>query len=169
MSSSETHDPSDSSTQRTLEGVMLRIVEDRHPGWRPVSWNSLSIELGLPQAWRKAKPDAVWRESDGGIVIAECYARIDPLKSGHCRKLAMDALKTLTLRNVIKQPEQLLCLLIVPEELEKQLQADSWLSMAIRQAMEVVTVSLTEEQRQSLREAVRRQGAGQARRVKSEK
>ena len=160
-------DPSDSSVQSAVERIMLEIIHDRNPSWQIVEWKSIAAELNLSLVWGKAKPDAAWQDSDGRFIIAECYARVDELKPGHRRKLAMDALKLLSVRNAVNDSLQLRCLLIVPEELEKQLRADNWLSEAIRQAAEVVTVRLSDGLLKQLRETVKLQGAGQARRVKT--
>ena len=168
MGDPEVRDPSDSSVQLVIERIMLETIQERHPSWQLVEWKSIATELNLPPVWQKAEPDAAWQDSDGGFIIAECYARVDALKPGHRRKLAMDALKLLSLRNAVTDPILLRCLLIVPEELEKQLLTDNWLSVAIRQAAEVVTVRLSDDLLNRLREAVELQGAGQARRIKTE-
>ncbi len=157
------HDPSDSAVQQKIEQAMLAYLHETQPDWHLAEWVSVAIELGLPQVWQQAKPDAVWRLDNGGVVVAECYARIGALKPGHRRKLAMDAFKLLSLRNAVSTPNLLRCLLIVPEELQRQLQGKGWLPLAIHQAAEVVTVKLTDDQCQQLREAVERQGTGQAR------
>jgi len=167
MSHRTDRDPSDSGVQREIERDMLDWLNERHPDWHPVEWASVASDLGLPPAWKKAKPDAVWKLADGRIAVAECYARVDYLKTGHRRKLAMDAFKLLSLRDAVTDPNRLRCLLIVPEELDQQLQTDGWLPLAILKAAEVIAVRLTDGQRQKLREAVERQAAGQARTRKS--
>ena len=159
-------DPSDSSVQSAIERVMLEIVQDRNPDWKIVDWKSIVAELNLSLVWQKAKPDAAWQDCNGRFIIAECYARVDELKPGHRRKLALDALKLLSLRNAVNDPLLLRCLLIVPEELEKQLLTDTWLSVSIRQAAEVVAVRLSDDLLTQLRETVKLQGAGQARKIK---
>lgn len=156
-------DPSNSAVQIEIEQSMLVTVQLSHPDWRTMDWKEVAKELDLAPVWQGARPDAVWQDNDEVIIIAECYARIETLKTGHRRKLAMDALKLTSLRNAVKDPKRLRCLLIVPEELDRQLQSDNWFSVSIHQAAEVVTVKLSEDQLEKLRRAVELQGAGQAR------
>ncbi len=167
ISHSVDRDPSDSSFQIQFEKVMLEILQENHPNWRPVDWMEVSIDLGLPTVWQRAKPDAVWKDENGIIIIAECYARVDKLKAGHRRKLAMDVLKLLSLRRAAADPKSLRGLLIVPEELDGQLQANDWFSEAIRQAVEVISIRLSDDQSHKLRKAVESQASGQARTKKT--
>lgn len=163
MSDETAFDLSDSTAQRTIERVMLDHMQAAHPEWRPATWKEIAVILGLAPVWKQAQPDAVWESADGTIIIAECYARVKRLLAGNERKLALDALKLLSLRNAAPEPQQLRCLLIVTAEVEHELQKNGWLQAAIRQAVEVVGVALAEVHRRALDEAVSRQSSGQAR------
>lgn len=156
-------DPSDSSTQREIEREMLNIFQADHSDWVPMEWKIVAYELELPLVWQNAKPDATWRDNNGNFIIAECYARIGELKSGHCGKLAKDVLKLISLQRAISTPLRLRCLIIVPGELAVKFKGASWLFEAIRQAVEVIPIPLTEIQHNKLRDAVKRQADGQAR------
>ena len=155
--------PSDSSFQLNLEKSMVEAVLRDHPSWQIVVWQNISAELGLGSIWQNARPDGAWQDEDGCYVIAECYAHVGKLKPGHRRKIAMDVLKMLSLRNAVISPKSLCCLLIVPEDVNNQLQAEDWFSIAIHQAVEVVSIQLTPEEQQKLQETVAHQSLGQAR------
>ncbi len=146
-----------------IEAALLRQLQERHPTWVPAPWWEVADELGLPATWRHARPDGVWR--DGAmLVVAECYARIGALKSGHRRKLALDALKLMALRpHVASAGREMRGLIVVPAELAAHLEGDGWLPEALRLAAEITPVELTAEERQRLEVAVARQGQGQAR------
>lgn len=161
-------DPSDSSTQREIEREMLNIFQTDHPEWVPMAWKTAASEFELPLVWQNAKPDATW-QYNGDFIIAECYARIGELKSGHCGKLAKDVLKLVSLQRAISNPLRLRCLIIVPEELAVKFKGASWLFEVIRQAVEVVPIPLTEIQHNKLRDAVNRQAEGQARSSRANK
>lgn len=163
MSQAGDRDLSDSTIQLDLEYSILDEICKHHPDWHPVQFPIIAANLGLQEFWQRTKPDGTWETGDGRVIIAECYARIGALKPGHRRKLAMDVLKLISLRSAAVDPNRLRCVLIIPEELEGQLTAKDWLSAAIRQAVELEIVKLTDEQRNMLKEAVNRQAAGQAR------
>src|SRR4030042_1238810 len=111
----------------------------------------------------KVKPDAVWRDVAGVIIIAECYARIGKLKPGHRQKIASDILKLISLRDELGEDNPPRLLLVVPEELAYQLEDDDWLSIVIRkETVELFKVHLSAEQRNELQKAVSRQADGQA-------
>lgn len=162
-------DPSDSAIQREIELVMLCRLGEQHPDWRRVSWNTVAAKLGLLAVWRNAKPDAVWETDAGEIIVAESYARCGELKSGHRRKMAMDALKLLALRDAIPDGKRIRCLLVVPEELVARLKGDSWFPLALRLAAEIIPVALLDDERDRLGEASRLQGLGQARTKRTSK
>jgi len=157
------HDPSDSRVQGEIELMMLQRLADQHPEWKPADWRGIAVELNLPFVWQKAKPDAVWKTDAGEVVIAECYARIGRLKAGHNRKLAMDALKLLALKNAIPIGGRVHYLMVVPEELVAGLEGDGWFPVAIRLAAAIVPVCLQESERQKLGDAAQRQAQGQSR------
>ena len=155
-------DPSDSAVQRDIELKMLQRLVEQHPDWQRVTWKTLSAELGLSPIWKKAKPDAVWKNNSNRIIIAECYARVGELKVGHLRKLAMDAIKLLALRDALKG-YSVQCLLVVPEELKGKLTSDGWFPAALHLVAEIVSVDLQEDERKELVAASTRQAQGQAR------
>lgn len=161
--SKDDHDPSDSRVQRAIERVMLQRLADQHRDWTSADWKSIALELGLPSVWQRAKPDAVWMTHAGEVVIAECYARIDRLKAGQRRKLAMDALKLLALKSAIRVDSRVQYLLVVPEELVAAFEGGGWFPVAIRLAAAIVPVCLLESERQKLREAAQCQAQGQSR------
>jgi hypothetical protein len=158
---------SDSTVQAEIEVEILANLQVQHPDWQLLTWREVATELRLPAVWQNAKPDAVWEDSDGVIIIAECYARAGELKAGHRRKLAMDILKLISLRGEIGDRKPLRLLMVVPEDLGKHLENNDWLSVVIRKELELIRVTLSNEQHQSLREAVRRQAEGQARRKRA--
>lgn len=155
--------PSDSAVQRAIEVAMLKRLEASHPEWVRVDWSTTSKELGLPLVWQQAQPDAVWHSGPGQLVVAECYCRIGVLEAGHRRKLALDALKLVTMRGQTPDPSRLRCLLVVPEELAGRLAGEGWFSVAIQASAELVPVVLSDDERGRLFEATRLQAAGQAR------
>lgn len=157
------HDPSDSRVQREIELVMLQRLADQHRDWTPADWKAIALELGLPPVWQKAKPDAVWKTHAGEVVIAECYARIGKLKAGQHRKLAMDALKLLALKNTIPIVGRVQYLMVVPEELVAAFEGDGWFPVAIRLAAAIVPVCLLESEREKIGNAAQRQAQGQSR------
>jgi len=159
----EDHDPSDSRVQREIELVMLQRLADQHLDWKPAEWKAIAGELHLPSVWQKAKPDAVWKTDAGEIVIAECYARIGKLKAGQHRKLAMDALKLLALKNAIPLDSPVQYLLVVPKELVGAFGGGGWFPVAIRLAATIVPVRLLDSERESLGNAAQRQAQGQSR------
>lgn len=161
--SKDDHDPSDSRVQREIELVMLQRLADQHRDWTPADWKAIALELGLPSVWQKAKPDAVWKTSTGDVVIAECYARIGKLKAGQHRKLAMDALKLLALKNAISLDSRVQYLLVVPEELVGAFEGGGWFPVAIRLAATIVPVCLLDSEREKLGDAAQRQAQGQSR------
>ena len=158
----ETH-PSDSTAQGMVERAILERLGAEHPEWRPIEWRLAAAELGLSSVWQKAKPDAVWRSGPDELIIAECYARVGSLKPGHRRKLAMDALKLLALYHHCPAAKRLRCVIIVPEELRKQLERDGWFCVALRMAAEIMPIALSDVERKLLADATERQADGQAR------
>jgi hypothetical protein len=105
----------------------------------------------------------VWKTDAGEIVIAECYARIGKLKAGQHRKLAMDALKLLALKNAIPLDSPVQYLLVVPKELVGAFGGGGWFPVAIRLAATIVSVRLLDSERESLGNAAQRQAQGQSR------
>lgn len=158
-----TPDPSDSSAQRAIETIMLRQLEEQHPDWHAVSWKTTASTFGLSVSWQKAEPDAVWETDSGEIIVAESYARIGDLKPSHRRKLAMDAFKLQTIRQILPKTENVRCLIIVPEEIAACLQGDSWFCEALRLTAEIVPISLHEHEKKTLKDATALQAQGQAR------
>lgn len=156
-------DPSDSVVQREIEMEMLHRLGEKHQQWRRISWKSLAAELGLAPVWQKAEPDAVWKTDSNQIILAECYSRVDELKTGHRRKLAMDAFKLIAIRNALGSSTRVRCLIVVPKELRDNLDGDGWFPTALYQATEMVPVELLEEEKRRLATAVTRQAQGQAR------
>lgn len=164
-----TPDPSDSAAQREIESVMLIRLEEQHPDWHRVIWKAVALELGLSSVWQKAAPDAVWETESGEIIIAESYARVGELKPGHRRKLAMDALKLLAIKQTLPEGKNVRYILIVPEELTGKLNGDCWFSAALRVSAEIVPVTLLENEKQKLSDATNLQAHGQARTAKTRK
>jgi hypothetical protein len=169
----ETH-PSDSVAQRKVELAMLHRLGEQHPEWQRSDWKVTATKLALPAVWKEIQPDAVWRTTavtsgQEEIVVAECFAHIGKLKPGQLRKLAMDALKLLALRQQCSDATLLRCVIVVPEELRKALQMGGWLCAAIRIAGELMPVVLTDDERKQLADATRLQADGQARSRKPEK
>lgn len=165
----DTPDPSGSAVQREIESVMLRRLEEQHTDWHRVIWKAVALELGLSSIWQKAAPDAVWKTESGEIIIAESYARVGELKPGHRRKLAMDALKLLAIKQTLPEGKNVRYLLIVPEELTGKLNSGSWFSAALRISAEIVPVTLLKNEKQKLSDATNLQAQGQARTTKTRK
>jgi hypothetical protein len=155
-------DPSDSAVQREIELVMLYRLSKVHENWEKIEWKPFVMELGLSSIWQKVKPDAIWRTNTQEIIIAECYARVGELKAGHRRKMAMDALKLLALRDALKG-KNVRCLLVVPEELKKHMSNASWFPVALHLVAEIVTVKLQKDEFNALIVASTGQATGQAR------
>ena len=151
--------PSNSMVQIKIEKDMLSYVMEQNPSWQKISWTDLSAGRELAA---KVKPDAVWRDLEGVIIIAECYARIGKLKPGHRRKIATDILKLISLRDEFAKDNPPKLFLVIPQELGFQLEGDDWLSMVVRNEIELFKVPLSDDQRQTLLEAVKRQGEGQS-------
>lgn len=159
--------PSDSSVQRDIEIAMLKRLEASHPGWIRTEWSAASKELCLPLVWQQAQPDAVWHSGPRQVVVAECYCRIGALAAGHRGKLALDALKLVTMRSHAPDPSRLRCLLVVPDQLAGRLVGEGWFSVAVQASAELVSVTLSDDERRRLVEATQLQAAGQARSRKS--
>lgn len=154
-------DPSDSTVQREIEREMLHRLGEQHDDWQRVNWRTLAAELGLALMWQKTEPDAVWKK-DSEIIIAECYSHIGPMKTGHRRKLAMDALKLLALKGILEQnPVRLL--IVVPEESKGELAGAGWFPVTLRLHTEIVPVNLLEDETKRLMIASSLQAQGQAR------
>jgi len=155
--------PSNSMVQCRIEREMISYLEKHHPDWRQIDWYDLCAgkELAL-----RVKPDAVWRDGEGVIIIAECYARIGKLKSGHRCKIATDILKLFILRDEFDKKEPLRLILVVPDDLGSQLEDNDWISMVIRKESMLVKVPLSDEQHLKLINAVKLQGEGQSHSVK---
>lgn len=151
--------PSDSRVQREIEEEILSDLEKLNPYWQNVDLSKLPAGRELA---RKVKPDAVWRDEKGIIVIAECYVCVGKLKPGHRRKIATDILKLISLKDEFGKDDSTRLLLVVPEELGNQLEDNDWLSVIISKKIELVKVHLNDEQHQRLIVAVKHQGEGQA-------
>lgn len=156
-------DPSDSKVQRDLEHTLLSRLEKGHSDWIRSTWKSVAGELHLPEVWKKAQPDAVWKTLGGGIIVAECFAHLGNLKAGQRRKLAWDVLKLQGIRSVVSPSVPITCLIVVPQGIDSTLKGNSWLSEAIRTVAELHEVELTPEERSRLKEGIERQASGQAR------
>jgi len=150
---------SDSKVQRDIEKEILAELEENHPNWQRVDLLALPAAKELA---KKVKPDAVWKDENGIIIIAECYVRIGKLKPGHRRKIATDILKLISLTDELGEENSMHLLLLVPEELGTQLEGNDWLSLVIKKRIELVKVHLNDEQHLILQDAVKRQAAGQA-------
>jgi hypothetical protein len=159
MTVSRHYHPSDSAAQRKIESAMLERVCEKN--WQIVAWKEAADALGLPKIWSQVKPDGVWKDDTGTFIVAECFARIDRLKPGQKRKLALDAFKLQSIRNELVDMKRLRCLLVVPEEIGNELRDGSWLSAAIQHSATVTEVRLTAEEVVALREAVAGQRRGQ--------
>jgi len=155
--------PSDSAVQREIESVLLQRFGDRNPSWVRVEWRQAASALGLAPVWAKAEPDAVWRTDNDDIAIAEAYSRVGILNEGQKRKLAKDALKLLALQHALPAGKRLKCFLLVPDELVPRLNGDGWFPLALRVAADIVSVPLTEAERQQLLTASDQQALGQSR------
>ena len=152
--------PCNSLVQRDIEKEIIADIVKQHPGWQPD--DLLNLPAGRELAG-KVKPDAVWKDEQGIIVIAECYVRVGKLKPGHRRKIATDILKLISLRGEFGKENPPRLQLIVPEELGPQLEDNDWLSIVIRNEVELVKVALNDKQRIELQQAVNRQADGQSR------
>jgi hypothetical protein len=151
---------SDSKVQRNIETEVLTEFEKQYPHWKKV--DLLTLPVGKELA-KKVKPDAVWRDEEGIIVMAECYVRVGKLKPGHRRKIATDILKLISLKDEFGEDNPPHLLLVVPEELGPQLEGNDWLSLVISKRIILVKVPLSDEQRLRLNNAVKLQADGQAR------
>jgi hypothetical protein len=155
--------PSDSQVQRDIEKEVLAKFDNQHSTWKKV--NLVNLPAGKELA-KKVKPDSVWKDDDGVLVIAECYVRIGKLKPGHHRKIATDILKLISLKDEFGKRKPPRLLLIVPDEIGSQLEGKNWLSLVISKRIELVKITLTDEQRLKLQNAIEWQGEGQSRRRK---
>ena len=160
--------PSDSTAQQTVERAIIQRLSAEHPEWQPLEWGVVAKTLGLSPVWQGVKPDAIWRTENDELIIAECYARVGTLKSGHQRKLAMDALKLMVLCRQLAELKRVKCLFVVPQELEKQLKREGWFCAALMIAGDVVPVELLDDERRLLTDTTQRQADGQARSHKRE-
>jgi hypothetical protein len=156
-------DPSDSAVQHEIELAMLDRLGKLHPDWQRVTWKTEAAELGLSSVWQNAKPDATWKTGSDQIIVAECYARVGELKAGHRRKLAMDALKLLALRQALPHRQHIRFLLVVPEELTRPLKGDVWFPAAMYLAAELIPMALLASEKKRLGEATALQAQGQPR------
>jgi hypothetical protein len=152
--------PSDSHVQRVIEKEMLSDLEKLHPDWQKQDWHALIVGREFAS---KVKPDGVWRDSNGVIIIAECFARIGKLKPGQHRKIASDVLKLIYLKEELSDKNSVCLLMVVPEELGLYFKSDDWLSIIISKKIDLVKIQLSDQQRKQLLDAVSRQGEGQSR------
>jgi len=155
-----TSNPSDSLVQRDIEKAMLSNLEKQHSDWQKIDWHEL---IGGREFSGKVKPDGVWRDSNGVIIIAECFARIGKLKPGQHRKIASDILKLIILKEELMDEYSLRIMLVVSDELGLQLEGNDWLSIIVSKKIELTKIPLSDEQRISLLKAIQRQGEGQSR------
>jgi hypothetical protein len=156
---------SNSKVQRDIEKDMLACLHRQHADWHEVDWLNLSVGREFAV---KVKPDGVWCDPEGVIIIAESYARIGKLKPGHRRKIAADILKLISLKDEFGEDSSPCLLLVVPEDLGSQLEGSDWLSIVIRKTIRLIKVPLTDEQRHNLSDAVKLQAEGQAHSPKSD-
>ena len=156
--------PSIARVQQDLEPVLLRRLEEENPEWKRVIWKDVAPGLGIPLLWQGTKPDAVWEEPYSNrkrYIIAECYVRIDPLKPGHWRKLAYDALKLISLqRAMLERGHTVRSLMVLPMQLKEHLREDRWLFEALK-AVEPTFVALSAPEELEIRNATAAQGRGQ--------
>jgi len=160
--------PSDSAAQELVERAIIQRLSAAHPEWQPLKWDVVAKALGLSPVWQGVKPDAIWRTENDELIIAECYARVGVLKSGHKRKLAMDALKLMALCRQLADAKRLKCLIVIPQELEKQLKREGWFCAALTMAGDVLPVDLLDDERKLLADTTQRQAEGQTRSRKRE-
>jgi hypothetical protein len=139
---------------------MLRRLAEQHSDWRLGNWSEVAANLALPAVWHAVKPDAVWNTPCDEIIVAEAYARIGKLKSGHRRKLGLDALKLLAIQRMLPNDKQIRCLLVVPSELKGQIEGDGWFPAALRLAAEITPIELLECERRKLVDACEQQALG---------
>ena len=110
------------------------------------------------------------RLQDDHLIVAESYSRIGELNAGHRRKIAMDALKLLSLKHTLADKRRVRYLIVVPDELSKRLSnLEGWFPTALDIAAEVVSVALLPSERKKLVGASARQAQGQARMKRSRK
>lgn len=158
--------PSDSKPQREIEKIMIRRLGEQHSDWEARKWKDVARQLGLPETWLKAEPDVVWNTPEA-ILVGECYARTGKLSAGHRRKLAMDALKLIALRQLRSAAHGLRCALVVTEETNAQL-CGGWFADAIH-LVEIIPIGLSKEEKLILEAATDRQASGQARQRRFQK
>ncbi len=149
---------SDGKVQIDLGTDMCSTLENQNPGWHQVNWHDFTVGREFAS---KIEPDGVWQDENSVIIIAECYARIGKLRKGQHRKIASDVLKLISLKEEFTQ-DSLRLILVVPEDLGPQLEGNDWLSMIISKEIELFKVPLSDEQRNNLLNAIKRQGEGQA-------
>jgi hypothetical protein len=75
----------------------------------------------------------------------------------------MDALKLIALCRQLADAKCLKCLIVVPQELEKQLKREGWFCAALTIAGDLLPVDLLDDERKLLTDTTQRQGDGQAR------
>ncbi len=126
------HHPSVASVQGELEAVLLDRIQASEKDWTRVEWFEASVNLGLEPVWQRVELDRVWKTRRGHLVIAECYCRVGVLNPRHRRKLALDVLKLVAIRERLPTPDRVHGILVVPNELEQQLRGEAWLAVAIR-------------------------------------
>jgi hypothetical protein len=147
--------PSDSSVQRRLESVLIERAETANPGWARIAWSDvIAGNDDLPDYARSIKPDAVWRDNDGALILGECYTRVGALKGSAPDKLMADITK---LRLVQEFIPAMRIVLVMPAELARQLRG--WVyAAACKVFATVIPIAMTAQERAMLAVTVKKQG-----------
>jgi hypothetical protein len=141
----------DSTEQRQAERLMLDLLEGH-------------LHYRLKHPWRLSLPDGGRLEVDGGTddpahpLLVEVWAHQGPPKSAQKAKVLTDAFKLSFAATLLPRRPRLLLLFSDPEAAAPFRSPRTWSAAAIRQAgIEVMVVTLPEEERVKLRDAQRRQ------------
>jgi hypothetical protein len=133
---------SDSSVQLAAEAKILKVLQATFgPG--------LKEDTVLLDDTAPVQVDAV---SPKKTVFIEIFAHQGLLKSGQKRKVALDALKLITIGR--EHPGAELVIALADDAAAASLKSDSWLAVALRAwNVKVVVVTLTDDTRAQLRNA----------------
>jgi hypothetical protein len=133
---------SDSAVQREAEHVVRRQLAAR-----------LGVDLAPTTIRLKAgAPVEVDAGSPDGLVLAEIFARQGELKGGQQKKVAIDTLKLITIRE--ERPGARLIVAFADQAAAAYATGGGWVAQALRTwSVEVEIVDLPDELRRRIREA----------------
>jgi len=132
---------SDSSVQLAAEAKILELLQTTFgPGLKP---DTIALD-----GTASVQVDAV---SPNRTVFIEIFAHQGQLKGGQKRKIALDALKLITIGR--EHPDAELVIALADDAAAASLKSDSWLAVALRAwNVKVVVVALGDDTRAQLRD-----------------